>query len=85
MSIEYNALIVRAMLYCACYTLAILHDLLSNRLVLPYELSFTIAMFQLVCNACHVQQAMPDIDGALVGGASLDPEKFKRIINFVKK
>ena len=26
--------------------------------------------------------AMPDIDGALVGGASLDGEKFSRIINF---
>mmetsp|Transcript_13647 Transcript_13647/g.19893 ORF Transcript_13647/g.19893 Transcript_13647/m.19893 type:complete len:283 (+) Transcript_13647:29-877(+) len=26
--------------------------------------------------------AMPDIDGALVGGASLDSEKFSRIINF---
>ena len=26
--------------------------------------------------------AMPDIDGALVGGASLDSEKFGRIINF---
>lgn len=26
--------------------------------------------------------AQPDIDGALVGGASLDIEKFGRIINF---
>ena len=26
--------------------------------------------------------AQPDIDGALVGGASLDAEKFARIINF---
>lgn len=26
--------------------------------------------------------AMPDVDGALVGGASLDGEKFSRIINF---
>lgn len=26
--------------------------------------------------------AQPDIDGALVGGASLDVEKFARIINF---
>lgn len=26
--------------------------------------------------------AQPDIDGALVGGASLDSEKFGRIINF---
>jgi len=26
--------------------------------------------------------AQPDIDGALVGGASLDAEKFGRIINF---
>jgi triosephosphate isomerase len=26
--------------------------------------------------------AMPDIDGALVGGASLDKDKFGRIINF---
>lgn len=26
--------------------------------------------------------AMPDIDGALVGGASLDAEKFSRIINY---
>ena len=26
--------------------------------------------------------AKPDIDGALVGGASLDAEKFTRIINF---
>ena len=25
---------------------------------------------------------MPDIDGCLVGGASLDPEKFTRIMNF---
>ena len=25
---------------------------------------------------------MPDIDGALVGGASLVPEKFQRIMNF---
>ena len=25
----------------------------------------------------------PDIDGALVGGASLDAEKFGRIVNFV--
>jgi triosephosphate isomerase len=24
--------------------------------------------------------AMPDIDGALVGGASLDPEEFARIV-----
>lgn len=29
--------------------------------------------------------AQPDIDGALVGGASLDAEKFGRIINFVTK
>lgn len=28
--------------------------------------------------------AMPDIDGCLVGGASLDAEKFGRIINYVK-
>jgi triosephosphate isomerase len=27
--------------------------------------------------------AKPDIDGALVGGASLDATKFGRIINFV--
>ena len=26
--------------------------------------------------------SQPDIDGALVGGASLDSEKFGRIINF---
>ena len=26
--------------------------------------------------------AMPDIDGALVGGASLDPESFARLVNF---
>ena len=26
--------------------------------------------------------SQPDIDGALVGGASLDSEKFARIINF---
>jgi triosephosphate isomerase len=26
--------------------------------------------------------AMPEIDGCLVGGASLDAEKFGRIINF---
>jgi len=25
---------------------------------------------------------MPDIDGCLVGGASLDAEKFTRIMNF---
>jgi triosephosphate isomerase len=28
--------------------------------------------------------AQPDIDGCLVGGASLDAEKFGRIINFIK-
>jgi len=26
--------------------------------------------------------AQPDIDGALVGGASLDPEEFSRIIQY---
>jgi hypothetical protein len=26
--------------------------------------------------------AMPDIDGALVGGASLDPDEFARIVQF---
>ncbi|HXK22224.1 MAG TPA: triose-phosphate isomerase, partial [Myxococcota bacterium] len=26
--------------------------------------------------------AQPDIDGALVGGASLDPEAFARIVRF---
>ena len=26
--------------------------------------------------------ACPDIDGALVGGASLDPENFARIVQF---
>ena len=26
--------------------------------------------------------SMPDIDGCLVGGASLDPVKFGRIMNF---
>ena len=26
--------------------------------------------------------AQPDIDGALVGGASLDPDAFARIVNF---
>jgi triosephosphate isomerase len=29
--------------------------------------------------------ACPDIDGALVGGASLVGDKFARIINFQKK
>ena len=29
--------------------------------------------------------SMPDIDGALVGGASLVAEKFERIINFESK
>ena len=29
--------------------------------------------------------ASPDIDGALVGGASLIADKFARIINFQKK
>jgi triosephosphate isomerase len=29
--------------------------------------------------------AKPDIDGSLVGGASLDASKFSRIINFVQK
>jgi triosephosphate isomerase len=29
--------------------------------------------------------SQPDIDGALVGGASLDAEKFGRIINFKTK
>jgi triosephosphate isomerase len=28
--------------------------------------------------------AMPDIDGALVGGASLDPETFSKIVLFNK-
>ena len=28
--------------------------------------------------------AMPDIDGALVGGASLDPETFSKIVHFNK-
>jgi triosephosphate isomerase len=28
--------------------------------------------------------AEPDIDGALVGGASLDPEEFARIVQFPK-
>ena len=28
--------------------------------------------------------AQPDIDGALVGGASLDPEAFSRIVRFEK-
>ena len=26
--------------------------------------------------------AQPDIDGALVGGASLDPDEFARIVQF---
>ena len=26
--------------------------------------------------------AKPDIDGALVGGASLDPDKFEQIVDF---
>jgi hypothetical protein len=26
--------------------------------------------------------AQPDVDGALVGGASLDPEEFARIVQF---
>jgi triosephosphate isomerase (TIM) len=30
-----------------------------------------------------VLMAQPDIDGVLVGGASLDPQKFARIVNFV--
>jgi len=35
----------------------------------------------------HIQSVdelmgMPDIDGCLVGGASLDPVKFTRIMNF---
>lgn len=29
--------------------------------------------------------SMPEIDGCLVGGASLDAAKFGRIINYVKK
>ncbi len=28
--------------------------------------------------------AQPDIDGVLVGGASLDPEGFARIVKFVE-
>jgi triosephosphate isomerase len=28
--------------------------------------------------------SMPEIDGCLVGGASLDADKFGRIINYVK-
>jgi len=27
--------------------------------------------------------AQPDIDGALVGGASLDPKSFARIVNYL--
>jgi triosephosphate isomerase len=26
--------------------------------------------------------ALPDVDGALVGGASLDPEEFARIVRY---
>jgi triosephosphate isomerase len=26
--------------------------------------------------------AMPEIDGALVGGASLDPDEFARVVRF---
>jgi Triosephosphate isomerase len=29
--------------------------------------------------------AQPDIDGALVGGASLDPAAFSRIVQFERK
>jgi triosephosphate isomerase len=29
--------------------------------------------------------AMPDIDGALVGGASLIAEEFTRIVKFIKQ
>jgi triosephosphate isomerase len=29
--------------------------------------------------------AQPDIDGALVGGASLEPESFARIVRFERK
>jgi triosephosphate isomerase len=29
--------------------------------------------------------SMPEIDGCLVGGASLDADKFGRIINYVKQ
>jgi triosephosphate isomerase len=32
-------------------------------------------------NAAEIM-AQPDIDGALVGGASLDPEEFSRIIQY---
>ena len=31
-----------------------------------------------------VLMAQPDIDGVLVGGASLDPEEFARIVRFVE-
>ena len=31
-----------------------------------------------------VLMAQPDIDGALVGGASLDPQEFSRIVKFVE-
>ncbi len=29
--------------------------------------------------------AQPDVDGALVGGASLDPEDFVRIVRFAEQ
>jgi len=28
--------------------------------------------------------AQPDVDGALIGGASLDPEEFAKIVKFYK-
>jgi triosephosphate isomerase len=31
---------------------------------------------------CQELMAMPDMDGALVGGASLDPESFAQLVNF---
>jgi hypothetical protein len=67
----------------------------AAHLILPARVPCVVAAWRAdaaVWSCCVVRGAceqsvdelmsMPDIDGCLVGGASLDPEKFTRIMNF---
>ena len=60
-------------------------DNLPNKILLPLAAgldSVGTLMAARIPDSVDSLMSMPDIDGALVGGASLDIKKFGRIINF---
>jgi len=64
-------------------TIAFVRERLRERFRAAAELTRVLYGGSVKANNIDALMAQPDVDGVLVGGASLDPQEFARIVRYV--